>query len=40
MHDIYGPLGENETFRKAFADALNAIWANGTRATLEAYIKG
>jgi mannitol 2-dehydrogenase len=39
MHDIYGSLGSNDTFRKAFAAALNAVWANGTRATLEAYLE-
>ena len=40
MHDIYGALGENPAFRQAFADALNAIWSKGAKATLEAYVNG
>lgn len=40
MHDIYGLLGQDEVFRTAFAASLRQIWADGTRATLEAYLAG
>jgi len=38
MPGIFGPLADDSRFREAFAAALRALWANGTRATLEAYI--
>lgn len=40
MHDIFGPLAGNATFRSAFEKAVTALWANGARATLETYVKG
>ncbi len=38
MDDIYGPLSSNQIFADAFAKALNALWRDGTTATLKAYI--
>lgn len=38
MSDIYGDVGKSPVFAKAFADALNALWADGAKATLAAYI--
>ncbi|PWW02047.1 mannitol 2-dehydrogenase [Hoeflea marina] len=40
MRDIFGSLSDNEIFRAAFAKAVAALWKNGARATLEAYVKG
>jgi len=40
MDDIYGSLSSNNIFAEAFSDALNSLWQNGTKATLESYIKG
>ncbi len=39
MADIYGDVGSNPMFQKAFASALNDLWTNGTKATLEAYLR-
>jgi mannitol 2-dehydrogenase len=39
MDDIYGSLGVNPVFAKAFTAALNALWKNGTTATIESYLK-
>lgn len=38
MNDIFGTLGGMADFARAFASALDALWANGTRRTLEAYL--
>ena len=38
MADIYGPLSNNGVFREEFSSALTALWADGTAATLKAYI--
>jgi len=38
MEQIYGAAGRNETFVAEFRRALNALWAQGTRATLLRYI--
>lgn len=38
MGDIFGTLGIEENFVSAFSNALQSLWANGTRATLNAYI--
>lgn len=40
MGDIYGDLGSDPRFSAGFARALNRLWANGVRATLEAYLSG
>lgn len=40
MRDIFGPLSDNGIFRAAFEKAVAALWADGTTATLEAYVKG
>jgi mannitol 2-dehydrogenase len=40
MEDIYGDVGRSQTFAKAFAHALDALWANGTRDTLTRYLAG
>ncbi|MBP0481194.1 mannitol dehydrogenase family protein [Sagittula salina] len=37
---IYGTLGQNAAFAEAFARWLDALWQNGTRATLRAYLAG
>jgi mannitol 2-dehydrogenase len=39
MGDVYGEVGQSPVFREAFAAALNALWTNGTEATLKSYIK-
>jgi mannitol 2-dehydrogenase len=36
--DIYGAVADNPVFAKAFTRALTALWRDGTRATLKAYI--
>lgn len=38
MEDIYGDVGKSPVFAAAFDKALNDLWANGTKATLAAYI--
>ncbi len=38
QHDIYGDLGTEPVFVRAFTDALNAIWEDGTQAVLTRYI--
>jgi mannitol 2-dehydrogenase len=40
MEDIYGDVGRSPIFAKAFVHALNALWANGARATLTRYLAG
>jgi mannitol 2-dehydrogenase len=38
MTDIFGALGANPQYRKAFADALDRVWQHGTRATLARHL--
>ncbi|PRY24883.1 mannitol 2-dehydrogenase [Aliiruegeria haliotis] len=38
MSDIYGPVGQSKVFQDAFSEALGALWATGTEATLRRYI--
>jgi len=38
MEDIYGDVGRSAVFASAFSDALRALWADGTRATLTRYL--
>lgn len=40
MEDIYGDVGRAPVFAEAFAHALNALWADGARATLTRYLAG
>ena len=40
MDDVFGPLGQNPRFVEAFSFWLNKLWADGTKACLEAYIAG
>lgn len=40
MQDIFGPLANEPELQSAFAKALKAIWQDGTRKTLEAYLAG
>ncbi|MCX5569967.1 mannitol dehydrogenase family protein [Kaistia nematophila] len=40
MRDIYGDVGANPRFAANFARALNSLWTNGVRATLESYLAG
>ncbi len=38
MTEIFGSLGENETFVAAFSEALDSLWQQGTEQTLRNYI--
>ncbi len=40
MDDIYGEIGRDARVRASFARWLSALWANGTRAVLEDYLRG
>ena len=40
MEDIYGEVGRSAVFADAFGKALNALWKDGARATLERYLAG
>jgi mannitol 2-dehydrogenase len=40
MHDIYGDTALEPALQIAFANALNALWNNGTEETLARYIAG
>jgi mannitol 2-dehydrogenase len=40
MGDIFGALAENAAYVAAFGKALNMVWAQGTKATLELYLAG
>jgi mannitol 2-dehydrogenase len=39
MSDIYGDVGKHPLMQAEFAKALNALWKDGTKATLERYLK-
>jgi mannitol 2-dehydrogenase len=38
MRDIYGRVAESHAFRERFAQDLNALWRDGTEATLRGYL--
>ena len=38
MRDVYGDLARDERFSRPFADALNALWAEGTENVLRRYV--
>ena len=38
MREVYGETGASEPFRRAFSRALDALWRDGTAATLEAFV--
>jgi mannitol 2-dehydrogenase len=38
MSEVYGETGNSPILRQEFTTALNALWTNGTEATLKAYI--
>jgi mannitol 2-dehydrogenase len=38
MEDIYGEVGRSPVFAAAFAEALSALWSQGTAATLQRYL--
>ena len=40
MHDIYGRTAEAPAFRDALRQALDALWSDGTAATLRRYLDG
>jgi mannitol 2-dehydrogenase len=40
MSDIYGDVAKSDVFVAAFVKSLRALWADGTRATLERYLVG
>lgn len=39
MRDVYDTVADARAFRDAFANALTALWSDGTAATLERYLK-
>ena len=39
MRDIYGDLGSDPVFAAAFANALTALWSEGTAAVLTRYVE-
>lgn len=39
MRDIYGNLGDNPIISKAFTKALHAVWADGSQAVIDRYLK-
>jgi mannitol 2-dehydrogenase len=38
LRDIFGDVSENPVFRSGFETALNGLWREGTRATLQRYL--
>jgi mannitol 2-dehydrogenase len=40
MSDIYGDVGTSPIMRTEFSAALNSLWTNGTKTTVEAYLAG
>ncbi|WP_239468327.1 mannitol dehydrogenase family protein [Microvirga arvi] len=40
LRDIFGDVAESPLFRSRFEMALNSLWREGTRATLQRYLKG
>jgi mannitol 2-dehydrogenase len=38
LRDIFGDVAEAPAFRAAFETALNSLWRDGTRATLQRYL--
>ncbi len=38
MNDIYGDVGTSALMQAEFSTALKSLWANGTKATVEAYL--
>ena len=38
QREIYGDLADNPAFVAAFTQTLNAVWQNGTAATIRAYL--
>ncbi|MGI9399829.1 MAG: mannitol dehydrogenase family protein [Rhizobiaceae bacterium] len=39
MHEIFGSLNEKPIFVDAFSERLNALWRDGTQATLQKYLR-
>jgi mannitol 2-dehydrogenase len=39
MSDIYGDVGTSPVMQAEFSAALKSLWANGTKATVDAYLK-
>ena len=40
MSEVYGRVGEDARFGRAFADALDSLWRDGTEVTLTRYAEG
>lgn len=40
LREVYGSAGSDPRFSAAFAEALQAVWADGTRAVLARYLEG
>ena len=40
LHDIFGDIADAPAFRSRFATALQSLWRDGTRATLQRYLNG
>ena len=38
LRDVYGTLGDDPTFRRAFSQALTGVWRDGTEAAIERYV--
>jgi mannitol 2-dehydrogenase len=40
LRDIFGDIAESSVFRSRFETALNGLWREGTRVTLQSYLGG
>ncbi|WP_262266444.1 mannitol dehydrogenase family protein [Microvirga yunnanensis] len=40
LRDIFGDIADSQLFRARFATALDSLWRDGTRATLQRYLSG
>jgi mannitol 2-dehydrogenase len=40
LRDIFGDLADAPRFHSSFETALNSLWREGTRATLQRYLSG
>jgi mannitol 2-dehydrogenase len=40
LRDIFGNVADSPLFRSRFETALNSLWREGTRATLQRYLEG
>ena len=40
LRDIFGDIADSPSFRSRFETALNSLWRDGTRTTLQRYMSG